>query len=284
MQLTNKYNLPAPLKSALRRDLYHHPGHISVTGLIQPPQLRQLSIRYDDQIVEDVSDRIWMLLGNAVHDVLERADTTNSLQEERLETEVMGWKITGKADLWDDNTVSDYKITSVWAGINGVKPEWEAQLNMYGLLYEQNTFTVDALQIVAIYRDWSKGKAKQGGDYPAVPAQVLPVERWPVDDAELFLQTRVQVHKDAEDLEDEELPECTAEERWEKPTTYAVMKEGRKSAVRVFDTEKQVQDYIMDYGGAKNYIETRPGRSVRCEEYCPVRDFCHQYARMQNSQ
>ncbi len=29
--------------------------------------------------------------------------------------------------------------------------------------------------------------------------------------------------------------------------------------------------------GAGLYVETRPGRRVRCEEYCPVDRWCNQY-------
>ncbi len=276
-QITNQYNLPESLVSALSADWYVKHGHISVTGLIQPPQLRQLMLRYADQITEDVSDKIWMLLGSAVHDVLERADTTRCLQEERLRTKVLGWVVTGKADLWEEpGIVSDYKITSVWAGINGVKPEWEAQTNIYAYLYRQAGFPVNELRIVAIYRDWSKNRAKQGNGYPPCAAGVLPVRMWNDNEVLDYLHYRIQTHQEAEKLSDNELPWCTAEERWEKQTTYAVMKKGRKSAVRVLESQEDAEA-MAENKGKDHFVEIRPGQSIRCEEYCPVKDHCHQY-------
>lgn len=276
MELTNIYDLPSPLVNALKNDRYHQPGHISVTGLIQPPRMRQLILRYADMVSEDVSDRIWMLLGNAVHEVLDRAEVDDGFQEERLSMEVNGWTITGKPDLWEKpGMLSDYKITSVWAYINGVKPEWEQQLNCYTLLYEDAGFTVNKAQVVCIFRDWQKNRAKQGGDYPPCAAAVLPVGLWFPEEIALFMVTRVSSHQYAETLPDDKLPYCAPEERWEKPTMYAVKKKGRKSAVRVLESEEAAQKMVD--AGKGDFVETRPGESTRCAHYCPVNFVCNQY-------
>ena len=275
MKLTNNHNLPQALYSALSNDLYVQHGHISVTGLIQPPRIRQLTQRYADHIEEDAADGIWRLLGSAVHDVLQRAET-DGMQEQRLSMEVAGWRVTGQADLMEGGVLSDYKITSVWAAINGVKPEWESQLNCYAALMLHHGVMVQDAQIVCIYRDWSKGRSKQGGDYPRIPAGVMRVNLWPYKEAEAYMESRVKQHQAAELLPDDELPICTPEERWERPTTYAVMKKGRKSAVRVLDNEADADAMALTKGDG-HYVETRPGVSVRCADYCPVNRWCDFY-------
>ena len=79
-------------------------------------------------------------------------------------------------------------------------------------------------------------------------------------------------------MPDDELPECTAEERWERPIKYAVKKEGRKSALRVLDSLKDAENYMAEKKlFAKHFVETRQGESVRCESYCAVQPFCNQY-------
>jgi hypothetical protein len=276
MELTNTYNLPSPLVAALKADWYHQPGHISVTGLIQPPRMRQLIARNQDIISEDVSDRIWMLLGSAIHGVLDRADVADGFQEERLSIESNGWEVTGKADLWESpGILSDYKVTSVWAYINGVKEEWETQLNCYAALYRDAGFSVEKLQIVCIFRDWQKNRAKSGDNYPPCAAAVMPVKLWDPVDALKYIDTRVALHQEAESLPESDLPHCTASERWEKPTTYAVMKKGRKRAVRVLESE-EVANRMVDEGKG-DYVETRPGESTRCEGYCSCTPFCSYY-------
>ena len=279
MKFTNRYNLPDALFSALSSDWYSQDGRISVTGLISPPRIAQLKKRHQDEIEEDVSERVWTLLGSAVHDVLERAET-DGIQETRLSTDVMGWAVTGQADLWeeaDGGTLSDYKVTSVWSVIKGVKPEWEAQLNCYAHLYRTCLGKpVSKLQIVAILKDHSRGKAKQGGDYPPIPIAVIPIKMWPDDEVRAYISARVLLHQQAEEKSDTDLPPCTDEERWAKPTTWAVMKTGRKSAVRVLDTQAEAEAMAAEKG-AGHYVECRPGSYTRCEGYCPVSQWCNQY-------
>src|SRR3990167_5284371 len=122
MQLSNKYNLPDTIVSAVKNDSYSHSGAISITGLIRPPRMRSLEMRHDSEITIDASERIWSLLGQSVHAILARADTTNHLSEERLNAEVLGWKVSGQADLYSqDGTISDYKVTSVFSFLLGEK-------------------------------------------------------------------------------------------------------------------------------------------------------------------
>lgn len=74
--LTNKFNLPQVLVNAVSVDKHITAGDISVTGLIDAPQIRYLKKHNDYE--EDVMDMIWALMGTAVHHVLERAESSSS--------------------------------------------------------------------------------------------------------------------------------------------------------------------------------------------------------------
>ena len=57
------------------------------------------------------------------------------------------------------------------------------------------------------------------------------------------------------------------------------MKEGRKSAVRVLDTEDEAIVYlsgnkIKEVDKKKCQIVERVGEAIRCKAYCLVRDIC----------
>ena len=85
MNLTNKMNLPLAIKRAVENDPYDPSGSdISTTRLIAPPLIRYLEIKHKDEIEEDVSDRIWSLIGQSVHHIIERAETEKDLSEIRL--------------------------------------------------------------------------------------------------------------------------------------------------------------------------------------------------------
>lgn len=70
------------------------------------------------------------------------------------------------------------------------------------------------------------------------------------------------------------IPECSAEERWQKKDVYAVKKEGRKSAVKLFDTQKEAEERIVELGKG-HYLEIRRGESMKCKNYCLCAKFCN---------
>ena len=120
MTITNNFGLPEPMFRALSHDGYMagtKKADISVTTLIGPPKINQLKKRYSDQIVEDASDRVWALLGQSVHKVLELAGGEEEMTEKRLYAEINGWTLTGQTDLYEtkNKTISDFKVTSVFS-------------------------------------------------------------------------------------------------------------------------------------------------------------------------
>ena len=104
MKITNKAGLPEAIVQAVRADPYDKgEARFSVTELIGPPIIRLLRQRHEDEVEEDAADRIWSLLGTAVHGVLERAasseDGNIEFIEKRLFIERLGVKIGGQIDL-----------------------------------------------------------------------------------------------------------------------------------------------------------------------------------------
>ena len=193
MKYTNLHNLPEPIARAVKHDEYDAQGDISATGLILPPQIAYLREKHKDELTEDVSDGIYRLIGSAIHKILEWGDADNALKEERLTLKVNGWEVSGKLDLYHgEGLIQDYKITPVWSWILGNKIEWERQLNIYAALYRENGFVVDKIQVVAIFRDWSKRKAMYDKGYP--PAQCLPIDipLWTHEKAMEFIDYRVR--------------------------------------------------------------------------------------------
>ena len=93
---TNIQNLPEPVVKALSSDDYSSGAvNSSVTTLIDSPQIKILSRKHQDDISYDVSERLWSVLGTAVHNMFEDHASGDYLSEERLFTEVIGWKVSG---------------------------------------------------------------------------------------------------------------------------------------------------------------------------------------------
>lgn len=291
MRYTNRLNLPQPIVDAVQRKSYDGPFDdktFSVTQLLQPARLNELMRRNDAKIVEDVADRIWALMGTSVHEVLEKSDSS-ALKEERLWAPIPdtpGLKLTGRFDRlalirdpYDRMILQDYKLASVWEVIMEAKPDRARQLNMLRWLCVKNGYKVDGLQNIMILRDWSLRKSKTEEGYPDHQVAIIEQPMWAMAEAENFIHERAMQLLAARAAESQDdLPRCSPEETWERPTQYAVMKKDRQRALRVFGSADEAQAWIdvYDYPNQVS-IEVRRGEKVRCESYCPVADFCEQF-------
>jgi len=269
--MTNRANLPDAIVTAVVNDSYNKgDAQISVTGLLKPPRMSTLEEQHGHEITEDVSERIWSLLGQAVHMILERANRT-AIAERRLSMEIEGWKISGAMDVYEEKGIlSDFKITSVYKLLQGDLDEWASQLNLYSVLLRHHGHHVSKLQIIAILRDWSKLEAARNPDYPQAQVVNIPLPLWEPEKSLAFMRERVILHQQARVT----LPECSAKERWAKPDVWAVMKVGRKSAVKLCSTDREALELATT--DKKYYVAHRPGLSIRCSAYCSIFKFCLQ--------
>lgn len=265
MKITNIHNLPRQLYDLANQVYKPREEIIRVTELIGPSMIRYLRIKHWDELAEDAVERLWAVVGSCMHAILSHHEYSDSFVEERLSIRVDNQKITGQIDNFVNGYVEDWKMTSVWSFLNGVKSEWVSQLNVYAELWDQAGFTPVGLRIHAILRDWMKSKALYDSGYPETQYVLKNIGMWDKDKRIEFIKLRIVEHNNPS--------ECTDEEKWSKSTTYAIKKEGRKSAVRVLNTLHEAEEYLKICDN-KHSIEVRQGEHVRCKSYCPVRLLC----------
>lgn len=259
-RVTNTLGLPIPIVRAALASLngYDREGSkYSITGLLDPPRKPAILAEHFPELVEDVSDVIYRLLGSALHSLCEWAcldpdptklegdwvyDGDLSLDgwviEQRFHTTVAGQSVSCKVDFYDTNTRTlwDLKCTSVWGAVFD-RGEWADQLNgSRPMLVDNDLPDPEHLRIVGVWRDWQKSRAG-GKNYPDKQITNLSKERWTLDQARDFLTERVTAHEAAAT----ELPLCTDDERW------------------------------------KGY-DRQAGQTVyrRCDSYCAARPWCEQ--------
>jgi hypothetical protein len=275
MTITNNYNLPKVFEDAV--NVYQHNYQadklesLSVTDIIKPALMRRLEKEFHNQISEDITDRIWALTGQALHEVLSKHKVKNSLSEERLSYEIQGIKISGKFDMYlEDKTLQDYKFTNAWKLIYKDFEDWTIQLNIYKWLLEKHGFEVKKLEVIAILRDWQKSKSLYDANYPDCQIKIIEIHF--LDMIENYINDRVRLHIEAETMLIENIPICTNKERWHKEDVFAVMKKNRKTAVKLFDNKEDAKKMVLT--DKEYYLEIRQGEDVRCENYCRVKSFC----------
>lgn len=329
----NIYKLPEPFAHLVSEDLYNEEreaqlmaychrerldrrtiAHFSASDLIKPPRARVLIKRHEDEIVTDVSTQVYRVLGTSIHTALRLACQRMSLKraanavlslvglyipEERIFTHftVNGQVVvvSGEPDLvTPDGEIHDYKVTAVFSLGKGIKTEWEQATNVYAWLRALKGEVTKGIVITFILRDWMRSQAVQEG-YPQAGAQTMGVRLWSFEEQQKFVEDRVLLQLNAEATDDDELPECTSDEMWEKPESWAVIREHGKRAAKLFKGEdfppKTKPEVILTAAnadaeirnkkvkkGEEPYIVThRPGERTKCQSYCDAAAFCNVY-------
>lgn len=282
MVITNNLNLPRAFVEMAQKDYEIKPDEYRATSLLKPVREILLERRHKDEITQDVSDMIWMLFGTAVHSVLEQqVEGDHEIKEARIKIPFAGKILSGKPDLYDGQreTLVDYKTTSVWKVVHREFDDWRKQLLIYSYMLRSIGFPVSRGEIIAMLKDHSKTKAKTDADYPPLPVSriIFKFKEQDFADIEQFLTEKFEAIKEAESLPDDELPLCPPADRYNSGDAYAVKRNGRKTALRVLDSQEVAEEYIVQNGGKDLYVEHRPGVDKKCMEYCSCREFCSYY-------
>lgn len=301
MKFTNKYNLPEAIVQAIaNREYSKGEADYSVTELLRPPQMARLLQIYGGQIEVDIADSIWALFGTAVHYILSKNSLENHTIEERLILPIGKTKISGQPDVIinaEDGagiTIQDYKVTSVYKFLSKDFSDWEFQLNMYKFIAETSkNLPVHSLQIIAILRDWSRSERKKaerdGKEYPDVQVQKIDMPIWGVGKVLHELGQRLDIMEQVKKITDiEKLSQdfpCTKEDRWAQNDAYLVIKNSGY-VYRRFETDgteagkltagAMARETLAGMKAEGYEVKFVEGYSLRCEEYCPVKDFCFQ--------
>ncbi len=329
MNFTNRYGIKSlSIIDALMHDDYDQKGRpanvYTCTEIIDAPKNKVLQMRHEKELVVDIADRLWTFDGSAVHFAVEMSNKENTgarLSEERLYLKISGDKVeafglskgqgitdapwydtesvfvTVKFDHYslEDETIEDYKRTSAWEVVFGLKKSRIEQLNIGALALRLIGFPVSKLRSVLILKNWEKKQylqavQKEGNNakYPPIPYAEFEFTPATIEDSIAFMIERVKLHKAARAiLNDDNIPECTPEERWYRGEGYAVMKTGVQRAKKVFKVDgeytsemaqaaagKYMSELMITDSKGKYYVEHRPGVNTRCLEYCDCRQFC----------
>ena len=282
MKVTNKLNMPAAFVNAVSTTRHNAAGCFSATTLNKGAKEIILTDRHFDEITVDAADSVWAVWGTAVHALLE-SQPDNNFHEEYFKVPVSNSFVTGQVDSYDmeNGVINDWKTASVWKVQFNDFSDWRAQGLTYAWLLQQSGLDVKKCRFVALLKDHSKTKAKNDSSYPQSPVFIYEFDVTPEDMAETAARilTKVQEIESAYKLDDDAIEPCSAEERWADGEKWAVMKNGRKSAVKVFDNQLDADAMAGEMGNAY-YVEHRPAISKKCGDYCKCKEFCNFYKAM----
>lgn len=248
--------------------------YIHITQLISPaPQLRLMADNWD-ALEQPIDDLIPAMVGTAWHKYMEGA-MGSGFTEHRIEYQHGDWTIIGSPDWYSHDSVIDFKTTKVWSRIFlGEKYDWEQQLNLYRwLIYQATGVLVSSASVHAVYLDWSAAAAMRTAGYPPKRWEVIEMPLWSVERARQFVDLRLAAIESVQPGD-----YCTPAERWERGAHWALKREGRKTALKKYDTHEEAlaakEAFDLIPHNRTYYIEEREGVPVRCLNWCPARKFC----------
>jgi len=280
MIITNNLGLPQAFVEMAKRDYEYKPNEYRVTSLLKGVRETILERRHHNEIEQDVSDMIWMLFGTAVHSILENyKEADHEIKESRIKIPIGNYILSGQFDLYnaETQTITDYKTCSVWKIIYGDFEDWRRQLLIYAYIMRTIGFEVMQGEVIAMMKDHSKSQAKRKSDYPQLPVKKVYFRFTDQDfiQIEVWLKEKFTEISEAEKLPDDKLPLCTLEERFNSGDKFAVMKKGRKTALRVLDSMEEAEEWKELNVG--DYIQVRKGEDKKCADYCSSCEFCNYY-------
>lgn len=279
MKITNHLGLPPALVSAVSTERHNAEGRYSATTLLKGNKEILLGKRHHDELTQDASDSIWAVFGTAVHSIFEKQED-DTFKEEFFEVPVSKSIVTGKIDSYDmeNQMIVDWKTASIWKIQFNDFEDWRKQGLIYAWLLKRQGLEVKKCRFIALLKDHSKSKARRDSSYPQNPVFVYEFEltKDNMVEIEKFIYKKIYSLESDVELTDDDIAPCSASERWASPTKYAVMKEGRKTAVRLLESEDEAENLAESLGKA-HFVEVRKGESRKCADYCMCKDFCSFY-------
>ena len=308
MNYTNNHNIPLPLAVFLATDHYDYvPNVISATTLLKPVKQIILSKRIakEDTLI-DVADLVSSRMGTAIHTAIEQAwlnpnkalaalgfsdkvierikvnpehpdpKDINVYMEKRSNKTIAGVTVSGKFDFVAEGRVQDFKSTSVYTYMNQTNTDkYRLQGSIYRWL-NPDIITRDTMTIHFIFTDWQKVESLKNELYPANRVHNQVIDLLSIDATDNWLRNKITQIKQYEHADEGDMPACTDEDLWRKPTVYKYYKDPNKTerSTKNFASMSEAAAYMSDRGNVGMIKEVK-GQVIACR-YCPAFVICKQ--------
>jgi len=312
--LVNKTNIPMSIAVWLARDEYDHnsnPSHISATSILKPTRMLILNSRTDAYKELDIKDLMPSRLGTAIHASIESSWTELDKVKETLKAlnypekvinnivinpnpkevkdtdipvymeirsfkELLGFSISGKFDILINGELEDFKSCSVYNWIN--KSNVDSYIKQGSIYKWLNPEIVkeDYIKIQYLFTDWSATAALKDKSYP----QSRHIEeKYPLmssSEIEQFIENKLLEIIRYKDTPEKDLPYCTEEELWQKPTVWKYYKDPTKTArsTKNFTSSSEAYAKLIQDNNI-GIVKVVEGEPTRCR-YCNVVNSCSQ--------
>lgn len=303
VEFTNNHGVPfeTALFAGFHSTLYSggapRVGKLSTTTLIGP--LRKAiygMLQPESTEPQDVNFLLASAKGTAMHQGMTNALTaygSGYVCEQRIETEVDGWKISGEFDILtpdkqikDLKFVSNYNLKKLQEDMLILQPgmsleemyeqtptyfKYQAQLSVYYYLLNDPEVKPYASILFMLNNGSDMGKFKVD--------QEVTFPLWPREATQEFIENRVAIIK--QHLADGTLPLCSDSERGFSPAEYKLQRvsptNGQLTTVRgsKFDNYTKFREFVVAKGKLGDVEQITEAKHTLCN-YCNYSSICTQ--------
>ena len=173
----------------------------------------------------------------------------------------------------------DYKTMSTTSLILDDKiKEWTEKANWYMYCLENSGYRLADLIYLPIFKDWTTTKAMRSGSVEDVPCPSIKLDKWTREQCERWIVEKISYIEKFRDVPYDQIPYCTAEQRWEKHSVFKVCKEkngvlGKALPGCTFATVEeavsaQFERQAKDKKGEIFGVKKTGGTPVKCKDWC----------------
>lgn len=259
------------------------PRVISVTQLISSPLKLKLLRENFENITRDLKFLHYQIFGTMIHYLFELKEfhqliddlrhayydgfeklirvveaIISKRERKKICAQFEGWEIRGEVDLFEDNILYDFKVTSKYSlkFLDRLK-RYEHQLQLYRYFLSQNGEEIQEIANVLLLRDWSFLRDRE--EIPS-PLYVIKYDIWPDKVVEEFIRQRLKLHEAEAGCDDEDMM---------LRIRYQVGK-------KIFSD----LDKAKEYAQKKRLSVERIYEPIGCMYFCEVSDYCEQWKTM----
>ena len=310
--ITVSTTIPLEVQRALQINEHVRRGDWSVTELLDNPRCARLKRMFPEEKREDPATLVSAFIGSASHERLQRftdkqdhMDTVTT-EDPLLITTKDNRTVSGSCDFDKVHvmengvvhlTIRDYKHwkTFKWGDDKWDDVFWQlqfyflmkaTQLRKNGVALNWTDEPVGLLQATIIFLDWNKRDAAvRRADYPPTSVVTLEFKPLPLQAIANKMRERINAHAALENVPEDQWPDATPEDVWNKLDAVKVYKPGsdRACAGGVFEPSKcGGNDMAMEAAKAKAQEVGGTAKACwlgrkRCASYCSVSGKCSTY-------
>jgi hypothetical protein len=217
-----------------------------------------------------VADKI--LIDPAPEDIT--PDNIVVYMEQRNNKKIGKFTVTGQYDFNFEGQLEDFKTTKCYSWSTGLNDHhYIMQGSMYRWL-DPVRITSDTTRISFLFTDWTD-KNLGMPNYPAAQVQHREYQLESIFKTEMFIRSKLEQIDMYLDKPEEEIPECSEEDLWKKPDSFAYFKNPNGArATKVFDSMEEANPRLVKDGNVGK-IDVRKGSVGACR-FCASFPICKQ--------